>query len=120
MYIAYLVVAVLLSLLAVVSGVAKLRRTPHVVKVINEVVRVPMKWFPWLAACEFAGAAGLLLGIAVAPVGLAAAAGLVLYFLGAIIAHVRVGDVKGIGTPAFPFGLAVACLITRILSTYHG
>jgi hypothetical protein len=104
----------------VVSGVAKLRRTPHVVKTINEVVRVPMKWFPWLAACEFTGAAGLLLGIVVAPVGLAAAGGLVVYFLGAIIAHLRVGDVKGISTPAFPFGLAVACLVTRIHSAYHG
>ncbi|MGH7600942.1 MAG: DoxX family protein [bacterium] len=120
MFIAYLVVAILLSVVAVISGVAKLRHAPHVVKVINGVVRVPMKWFPWLAACEFAGAAGLLLGIVVAPVGLAGAGGLVLYFLGAIIAHVRVGDVKGIGTPAFPFGLAVVCLITRILSAYRG
>ncbi len=116
MSIVYIAVAVHLSLLAVASGVAKLRRTPHVVKSINEIARVPMKWFPWLAASEFAGAAGLLLGIAVVPVGLAAAVGLVLYFLGAIVAHARVGDFKGIGTPAFPFGLAVACLVTRILS----
>jgi len=116
MFIAYVAVAVLLSFVAAVSGVAKLRRAPHVVKMINQVVGVPMKWFTWLAVCEFAGATGLLLGIVVAPIGLAAAAGLVLYFLGAIIGHVRVGDMKGIGTPAFPFGLAVACLVTRFLS----
>jgi len=75
-----------------------------------------MKWFPWLAACEFAGAVGLLIGLAWAPIGIAAAVGLVLYFLGAIVAHLRVGDIKGIGTPAVPFGLAIACLVTRILT----
>ena len=117
MYIAHIVVVVLMSLLAIVSGVAKLRHDPHVVQVINEVVRVPMKWFPWLAACEFAGAAGLLIGLAWPPIGMAAAVGLVLYFLGAIVAHLRVGDIKGIGTPSLPFGLAIACLVTRILST---
>ena len=97
MYIAHFVVVVLMSLLAAASGVAKLRRDPHVVHVIHEVVRVPMKWFLWLAVCEFAGAGGLLIGIAWPPVGLAAAVGLILYFLGAIIAHIRVGDLKGIG-----------------------
>lgn len=116
MFIAHIAVAVLMSLLMVVSGVAKLRRTPHVVKVIHEVVRVPMKWFPGLAVCELAGAIGLLAGIVWPPLGLAAAIGLCIYFLGATIAHVRVGDVKGIGAPAFLLGLAVACLVTRLLS----
>jgi DoxX-like family len=117
---AYVVVASLMSLVAVGSGVAKLRRDPHVVKVIHEVVRVPMKWFPWLAGCEFAGAAGLLIGIVWAPLGLAAAVGLIVYFTGAIVAHLRVGDLKGIGAPAFPFFLAVACLVTRILGAHAG
>jgi hypothetical protein len=116
MHIAHIVVVVLMSLLAIVSGVAKLRHDPHVVQVIDEVVRVPMKWFPWLAACEFAGAAGLLIGLAWPPIGMAAAVGLVLYFLGAIVAHLRVGDIKGIGTPALPLGLAMACLVTQILT----
>jgi hypothetical protein len=116
MNIAYVALAVLMSLLVVASGVAKLRGDPRVVKVIHEVVRVPRKWFPWLAACEFAGALGLLVGVAWAPAGVAGASGLVLYFAGAIVAHLRVGDLKGIGTPAFPLGLAVACLVTRILS----
>jgi len=120
MHIAHIVAVALMSVLAAVSGMAKLRHDPHVVKVINEVVRVPMKWFPWFAACEFAGAIGLLIGIAWPPIGLAAAVGLILYFLCAIVAHVRVGDLKGTGTPALPLGLAVACLVTRILSIYRG
>lgn len=116
MRLAYVGVAVLMALLAAASGVAKLRGDPHVVKVVHEVVGVPLKWFTWLAACEIAGAIRLLAGIAWAPLGVAAAAGLVVYFIGAVVAHLRVGDVKGIGMPAFPLGLAVACLITRILA----
>jgi hypothetical protein len=105
-----------MSLLAVVSAVAKLRHDRHVVHVINEVVGVPMKWLPWLGACEIAGAAGLLIGLAWPPLGMAAGTGLVVYFLGAIVAHLRVGDLEGIGTPAVPFALAIACLVMRILS----
>lgn len=114
MFIAHIAVVVSMSLLAVISGTAKLRQTRHVVKMINEVVGVPLKWFPWLAACEFAGAVGLLIGLAWRPIGLAAAIGLTLYFLGALLAHVRVRDLEGMGAPAFLLALAIACLITRL------
>jgi hypothetical protein len=117
MFPAHVALVVLMSLLAVFSGVAKLRHDAHVVRIIRDVVRVPMKWFPWLAACEFAGAAGLLLGLAWAPLGIAAAVGLILYFIGAIVAHLRVGDIKGIGTPAVPLLLAAGCLVTRVLTS---
>jgi uncharacterized membrane protein YphA (DoxX/SURF4 family) len=116
MFPAHVALVIMLSLLAVLSGVAKLRHDPKVVRIINEVVRVPMKWFPWLAACEFAGAAGLLLGLAWRPLGIAAAAGLLVYFVGAVVAHVRVGDVTGIGTPAVPLLLAAGCLVTGMLT----
>jgi DoxX-like family len=113
---AYIGLAALTSFIVVASGVAKLRRDPHVVKIIHEVARVPMEWLPWLAACEFAGALGLLTGIAWPPLGIAAAIGLVLYFVGAVVAHLRVGDAKGLGAPGFVLGLAVACLVTRVLT----
>lgn len=41
---------------------------------------VPMKYFPLLAACEIAGAVGLILGIWWSPHGVAAGLGLLLYF----------------------------------------
>jgi hypothetical protein len=116
MFNTHIALVVLMSLLAVVSGVAKLRHDPNVVRIVHEVVGVPMKWLPWLAACELAGAAALLLGLAWAPLGMAAAAGLVIYFAGAVVAHVRVGDVKGIGTPMVPLLLAAGCLVTRVLA----
>lgn len=112
----YVALAVLMSLIAVGSGVLKLRRDPKVVKVIHEIVGVPLKWLPWLAACEFAGALGLLIGILSPPIGVVAALGLLLYFVGAVVAHVRVGDFKGLGPAAFLLMLAGACLVTRALS----
>lgn len=47
--------------------------------------------------------------------GTLAAAGLVLYFLGALIAHLRVGDRDLAGWAVF-FCLAVAALVLRVLN----
>jgi hypothetical protein len=76
-----------------------------------------MRWLPWLAACEIAGAIGILIGIAWAPLGVIAALGLVFYFVGAIIAHLRAGDFKGMLTPVVPLLFSVAVLVTRILAS---
>jgi hypothetical protein len=45
-----------------------------------------------LSALELAGAVGLLVGIAVGPLGVAAGVGLVAYFVGATASHIRVRD----------------------------
>jgi uncharacterized membrane protein YphA (DoxX/SURF4 family) len=116
MGIAYLAVTILLAALVLFSGVGKLRNDPHIVKVIHETVGVPMKYFPALAACEFAGAVGLVLGIWWPLLGGAAAVGLVIYFAGAIISHVRVGDFKGIGPAALLWTMSAAALRLRILA----
>ncbi|HEX9504644.1 MAG TPA: DoxX family protein [Acidimicrobiia bacterium] len=116
MFIAYVVVAALLAAALVLSASFKLRHEERAVHNIHEVVGVPLSWFPPRAACEIAGALGLLIGIAWAPIGIAAAAAVVFYMLGAIIGHLRVGDAASIGNPAVPLLLAIAALVTRILS----
>jgi hypothetical protein len=103
---AYRAVTIFLAALVLWSGVAKVRREPDVIRVIHEIVGVPLRYMPLLAACEFAGALGLVLGFLWPPLGVAAGIGLVLYFLGAAISHLRVGDVKGIGP-------AASCLCSR-------
>ena len=115
MGIAYLVVAIVLAAMVLFSGVGKLRNDPHIVKVIHETVGVPMKYFPLLAACEIAGAVGLVLGIWCSIRGIAAATGLVIYFVGAVVSHVRVGDFKGIGPAAMLLTMSAAALILRLL-----
>ena len=53
-----------------------------------------------------AGALGLLIGIGVPLVGIAAATGLVVFFIGAIITHLRARD--------YSFGLAVVFLVLAV------
>lgn len=116
MNIPYLVITILFAAMVAFSGLGKIRRDPKIMHVIHEVVGVPLKYFSLLAACEFAGALGLVLGIWWPPVGVAASIGLVLYFVAAIVFHLRVGDVKGIGPAAFMLALAAGALALRILT----
>ena len=60
------------------------------------------------------GAVGLLAGIAFAPLGIAAA-GVALYFVGALIAHLRVKDMTLAG-PLIFLALTVAALFLRIVA----
>jgi hypothetical protein len=113
---AYLVMTVLVALMVAFSGFGKIRRDPRQVKVIHETVGVPLKYFPLLAVCEFAGALGLLAGIWWPALGVAAAIGLVLYFVGAVASHLRVGDSKGIGPAVFMFVLAAGVLAVRVVT----
>jgi uncharacterized membrane protein YphA (DoxX/SURF4 family) len=78
--------------------------------------------FPYLAyrligVLELAAVAGLLIGLAWAPLGIAAAGGLVLLMIGAATAHRRVGDPLVRMVPAMALGaIAVATVIVRVLS----
>lgn len=110
MDIAYLVVTTFLASMAAFSGVGKLRRDPKIVYIVHEVVGVPLQYFPYLAACEFAGALGLVLGIWWPFLGMVAGIWLASYFVGAIVSHLQVGDVKGIGPAAFMLSMSVAAL----------
>jgi hypothetical protein len=116
MAIAYLAVTITLAAMVVFSAVGKIRGDPHIVKVIHETVGVPLRYFSLLAACEFADAAGLVVGIWLPRLGVAAALGLVIYFVGASVSHIRVGDLKGIGPAAMLLTLSAAALCLRILT----
>ncbi|WP_103337485.1 DoxX family protein [Amycolatopsis sp. CA-126428] len=75
-------------------------------------VDVPPSWLPALGTLKLAGAAGLLLGLLGVPVlGVAAAIGLTLYYLGAIAAHVRARRFATGAVPAVFLGLAVATVV---------
>ena len=66
-------------------------------------VGVPDSWITILGVLKAAGALGLLVGTAVPLIGIAAAGGLVLFFVAAIITHLRAHD--------YSFGLAVVFLL---------
>ncbi|MGB3409915.1 MAG: DoxX family protein [Microthrixaceae bacterium] len=117
MFIATVIVSILLALMVTMSAAMKLQKNDKVVEGIHGTVGVPLNMFPVLAGLELAAAAGLIIGLWIAPIGIAAAIGLTVYFLGAIISHIRVGDTKGIGGPMLPLALSIAALVLRLLST---
>ncbi|MDJ0420023.1 DoxX family protein [Rhodococcus opacus] len=114
MYIATVVVSIALAALLLVSGIGKLRRDPMQMATLTT-VGFPHTHAWLLAAAEFAGAAGLLLGLAWWPLGVAAATGVIAYFIGATLAHVRVRDYKLTGPLALLL-LSAATLLIRTLS----
>jgi MFS superfamily sulfate permease-like transporter len=59
------------------------------------------------------GAVGLLLGFAVPVLGVAAAIGLVVYFVGAVSAHLRARDTDVAGAVSF-LVLVVAALVADV------
>jgi hypothetical protein len=114
MYIATIVVSVLLAAILVVSAQGKLTRKQLQVEAM-ETVGFPVKYMGLLAAAELAGAAGLLVGLYGWPIGVAAATGVILYFIGATVSHIRAGDWHV--TPAVVLLVAAAVALTlRLLS----
>ncbi|MFH9354505.1 DoxX family protein [Kitasatospora sp. NPDC017646] len=74
-------------------------------------VNVKPEWVPWLASLKMAGAAGLLLGlVAVPPLGVAAAVGLVLFYVGAVATHLRTRVIHNVHFPVGYLALAAATL----------
>jgi hypothetical protein len=92
MHVAYIIVASVFAVMLTMSARMKLVRDPVAVEVIGGVVGVPLRLFGVLAVLEIAGAAGLLAGIAVEALGVAAGACLVAYFATAITSHLRKHD----------------------------
>jgi hypothetical protein len=106
---AAIVSAVLAALLVVSATIKVTRREPYVQGYLR--VGVPEDRLNLLAVVLLAGAAGLLLGLAWAPIGVAAAAALVVYFAIAIAAHVRADDIANLPTPVTMESLAIAALV---------
>jgi DoxX-like family len=79
-------------------------------------VGVPQSRLVVLAALKAAGALGLLVGLGAPLIGVAAAAGLVLFFVGAIITHLR-GHEYSLAYPAASLLLAVGSLGLRLASS---
>jgi SNF family Na+-dependent transporter len=86
------------------------------VKVVADRVQVSRGWMVPLGTLLASGAVGLLVGFAVPTLGMAAAIGLVVYFICAATAHLRVRD-RHIGGAVFFLLLAAAALTSEV--AYH-
>jgi hypothetical protein len=113
MAVATIVVSVLLAALLAVTAARKLSHRPAVVATYRR-VGVPEERLNLLAVLLLAGAVGLNAGLWWTPVGVAAAAALVAYFLLAIGAHLRAGDAANAPMPALYLALSGAALVLHL------
>ena len=107
---AYVVVVAITVLANVGIAIADYARAEFVLANSAE-VGVPRSWLPFLATVKLAGAAGLVLGLVVAPgLGVAAAVGLVAFYVGAVAAHLRARVLHNLAFPGLYLALATASL----------
>ncbi|MEV0320686.1 DoxX family protein [Streptomyces sp. NPDC050658] len=85
---AHVIVTVLAAAMVTFSAVSVFLRSKWVMEPMAD-YGVPMSWLPWLGTAKAAGALGLVVGLAVPAIGVAAGICLVAYFLGAVVTVVR-------------------------------
>ena len=110
MHTAYIVITLITAVATAGIAVADLIPAGFVLANSAE-VGVPRSWIPPLAAAKLAGAAGLIVGLVALPaLGIAAAVGLVLFFVGAVITHLRAHVIYNIAFPGAYLCLSAATL----------
>ena len=109
-------IAITLTTAVATAGIAVADLTPAGFVLANSAeVGVPRSWLRPLAAVKLAGAAGLVVGLLTLPaLGIAAAVGLVLFFVGAVITHLRAHVVYNIAFPGAYLCLAAATLAVML------
>jgi uncharacterized membrane protein YphA (DoxX/SURF4 family) len=111
MSISLIIFGAFLSLAAIGSAISKLIKVPDVMTAMAS-VGVKPKQIPLLALLEIAGGLGVILGIWNLRLGKLSSICLVLYFAGALFAHMKkkhkVAD----------FGAALGIFIIAIITTY--
>ncbi len=116
MFIAHAVLAGLLAVLFATAGGDKFRAAQRQVDTAAK-LGIPWRRYRLIGVLEVAASAGLLVGLVFAPIGIAAAGGLVLLMTGALASRIRVHDAAPflLGDGMF-IVLAAATAITRIAS----
>jgi hypothetical protein len=114
MFTAYVIVTILAAAANLSFAALDFSRSEWVIGNMTAVGLPPSSLFP-LGALKAAGGVGILVGIAVAPIGVAAAVGLTLFFVGAIATHLR-AHVGNLQYPGGFLALAVASLALQLAS----
>ncbi|MBF6454673.1 DoxX family protein [Nocardia cyriacigeorgica] len=110
---AYHIVAVVAGLWIGFSGFSLFTQRQFVIEPLEQ-YGVPRSWWPWLALAKSAGALGLILGLFIPAIGVVAAVGLILYFLGAAATTVRAHSYKTTVFPLLYLAPAAATLALQL------
>ncbi|WP_326950548.1 DoxX family protein [Amycolatopsis sp. NBC_01307] len=106
---AHLIVSIAGAAMAGFSAFSVFTHAKWVVEPLAE-YGVPRSWWPWLGTAKAAGAAGLIAGLVVPAIGVAAGIGLVLYFTGALITVARAKSYAHLAFPLVYVAPVVASL----------
>jgi len=111
---AYVIATALAAALNIYASVNDFVRPHSLLKNMRR-LGVPESSLPILGIVKAAGAIGLLIGIRLPMIGTLAATGLTVFFIGAIITHLRARDYSlGNGVPVIFLAGVLAALILRI------
>jgi hypothetical protein len=116
MYTAYIIVTVVAATANAYAATNDFMRVDMVVDNMSRLGVPEWQLFP-LGALKAAGAAGLLVGIGVPLIGVAAACGLILFFVGAIATATRAHWYSHVPQPTAFLLLAVVSLALRLATT---
>jgi len=112
----FVTISLLLAAACLLPAVGKLAGHP---KMRQSAAHFGIPWprYRLIAVTELAAAAGILIGLWRHPLGVAAAAGMALLLLGALITHRRAADSRKDTTPALlAFALTLAYLAIALTS----
>ncbi|MFC4532990.1 DoxX family protein [Sphaerisporangium dianthi] len=112
MNIAVIILSFLLALTFAFSGVSKLAGAATM-RQSAEHLGIDFSKYRLIGVPEVAGAAGLIAGLWVVPLGIAAAVGLALLMVGAVVVHIRAHDGADKTAPAGV--LALLSLVLAVL-----
>jgi hypothetical protein len=115
MFTAYIIFTILAIVSNAFSAIMDFIRYKRVI-IVMEQAGVPTSWMFLLGVLKAAGALGMLVGFAVPLIGAAAAIGIILFFIGAIITHLRVRDYN-ISLAAVWLLFAVGSLVFQLESS---
>jgi hypothetical protein len=116
MFTAYVVVTVLAAAASTYAAMADFTRAEWILDNMTK-YGVPHSLLFSLGALKAAGALGLIVGIGVSPIGVAASVGLILYFVGALITTLRAHQYSHIPYPVAFLLPAVGSLGLRLASS---
>jgi uncharacterized membrane protein YphA (DoxX/SURF4 family) len=108
-------VSLILAGLITLTGLAKVTAHPSMQRNATH-LGYSLRSFRVIGVIELAAAAALVVGMWWSPLAIAAAAGLVLLMVGAVVAHSRAGDSPAAGLPALLCaGLAMASGVLGVM-----
>jgi len=114
MFAAYIIVTLLAAAANIYAATNDFTRPDWLLANMNK-LGVKKSLLPTLGILKASGAVGLLIGFRAPLIGIASAGGLTLFFVGAVITHLRARDYSlGNGVPVVFLAIAVAALVLHL------